>query len=132
MKITPKQYAFSLIEALHGTSESESRVYLNNFFKIIEKNKNLKLIPKIIAEIEAIGDKESGITKAKVTTAVKISDETLKGISKTLENLYKTKVRIEEKTDTDILGGVIVEVGNEILDASVRGRLNKFRHKLNT
>lgn len=132
MKITPKQYASSLIEALHGTSESEGRACLNIFFKIIEKNKNLKLIPGIIAEIEAIGDKESGVTKAKVTTAVKISDETLKGILKTLENLYKTKVKIEEKTDADILGGVIVEVGNEILDASVRGRLNKFRHKLST
>jgi F-type H+-transporting ATPase subunit delta len=132
MKITPKQYAFSLIEALRGTSEGESRACLNNFFRIIEKNKNLKLIPGIIAEIEAINDRESGVTKAKVTTAVKISNETLKGVSKALEGLYKTKIKIEEKIDVDILGGVIVEVGNEILDASVRGRLSRFRHKLNT
>ncbi len=154
MKISPKQYARSLVEAAGGAasfadlrfadsfgkarvasatkaeSEKEVRVLLDRFFEILEKNSDLKKLPKIISEIEKINDAKSGVKKAKLITAVELSDRTKKEVAQKLENVFKKKIELSAKVVPEILGGMVIEAGNEILDASARAMINKLKQVL--
>lgn len=130
MKISPKQYARSLVEAAGGASEKEARVLLDRFFEILQKNNDLKKLPKIISEMEKINDAKSGVKKAKIITAVELSDGLKKEVAQKLENVFEEKIELCAKIEPAILGGMVIEAGNEILDASARTRINKFKQAL--
>lgn len=154
MKISPKQYARSLIEAANGAapfadlrfadsfgkaravsatkaeSEKEARILLDRFFEILEKNSDLKKLPKIISEVEKINEAKSGVKKTKLITAVELSDVLKKEVAQKLENVFKKKIELSAKIVPEILGGMVIEAGNEILDASARTMINKFKQAL--
>lgn len=130
MKISPKQYARSLVETAGGDSEKEEWVLLDRFFEILQKNNDLKKMPKIISEMEKINEAQSGVKKAKLATAVELSDVMKKEVAQKLENVFKERIVLSAKIVPEILGGIIIEAGNEILDASARGTINKFKQVL--
>lgn len=130
MKISPKQYARSLVETAGGDSEKEGRVLLDRFFEILQKNNDLKKMPKIISEMEKINEAQSGVKKAKLATAVELSDVMKKEVAQKLENVFKERIVLSAKIVPEILGGIIIEAGNEILDASARATISKFKQAL--
>ncbi len=130
MKISPKQYARSIIEAAGGASEKEVRVLLDRFFEILQKNNDLKKLPKIISEMEKINEAKSGVKKAKLVTAVELSDVMKKEVAQKLENVFKERIILSAKIEPPILGGMVIEAGNEILDASARTMISKFKQAL--
>ncbi len=132
MKIGPKQYARALSEAAVGASEKEARIYTDRFLEIMKKNNDLKKLPKIVLEAEKIKEDESGVKKVKIISAIELSSETKKEIVSKLKDIFKTKIELLEKIEPDILGGMIIEIGNEVLDASVRSKINLFKQILSS
>jgi F-type H+-transporting ATPase subunit delta len=74
--------------------------------------------------------KFKGITKSILTTAVKVDPKVKKQITDMIEEIFKTKVEFEENIDTDIIGGFILRVDDNYIDASIRNKLRKISREL--
>lgn len=130
MKITPKQYAKSLLEAI-AENPGKEKIYLDNFLRIVGANNDEKNLSRIIEEFKHISEVESGVKKVLSISASAFSGEIRKLIIAKLENLFKTKIKLAEKIEPRILGGLILETEEEVMDASVATALEKFKHSFN-
>lgn len=74
--------------------------------------------------------KYKGITKSVLTTAVKVDEKITKKISGMITDVFKTKVELEEVIDPEIIGGFILRIDDNYIDASVRNKLNKIKKEL--
>ncbi len=74
--------------------------------------------------------KYNDITESVLTTAVKVDPDIKKQISDLIANLFKTKVDLKENIDDSIIGGFILKVEDNYIDASVRNKLRKIRNEL--
>lgn len=128
MKITPTKYAKSLLEALDGAPKETREIYLDNFLKIVERNNDGKNLPDILREIKRIEREKSGIKNVAITAAIALSDGSVAEISKKLEKIFSSKIEIRSEVNPAILGGIVIESGEEIFDKSLRSYINKFKH----
>jgi len=131
MKITPSQYAKSLYELSAGKTNREIDGIVSNFFNVLVKNGQVKLVSKIIQKFNEIWNENEGIVEAEVITRNKIQDTITKQIEKFVKDKYKAeKVVINNKIDAKIKGGIIIKVKDEILDGSISGQLNNLKKQL--
>ena len=132
MKITPTQYAKSLYAATVGKSSQEIDVVLQNFVKILAKNKQLKFRENIIVKFEEIYNQENGIVSAEIVSREKLDDVLIKKLENFLKDKYGAKeVVVENKVDKDIKGGMIIKVGDEVWDGSLKRQLINLSKILN-
>ena len=131
MKISNIQYATALYAMAQGKSQSEVNAIVANFVKILAKNNQVKNINSIIGKFRDIWNKEEGIVEAEIVSREKLDSKSVKQLVDYIGKKYKSKnVEIVNKVDKDIKGGIIVRVGDEVMDASVSGQLNNLRKKL--
>jgi len=131
MRITVSQYAKSLYGATEGKTREEVDLAVVNLFKILEKNRQMKLAKKIIEKFSDIWNRENGVVEAEVITGRKIEDQQVRQIEKFIQKKYSAgKVILYQKIDKEIKGGMILKVGDELLDASVAKRLDDLRSNL--
>ena len=74
--------------------------------------------------------KFKGITETYLTTAVPVNDKSRKDITEMISSVFKTKVELRETIDESIIGGFILKVNDNFIDASVRNKLRKIRKEL--
>ena len=84
----------------------------------------------VLAEYDRLVDEAEGRVRATATTAVELSAEERGGLERELGERFGGKVRLETEVDPDILGGLVVRVGDHLVDASVRTRLQQLRRRL--
>lgn len=131
MKINNSQYASALYESAKGKSQSEIDNLVANFVKVLAKNNQIKNANNILVKFREIWNKQEGIVEAEVVSREKLNSGTKKEIEKYIEKKYKAeKVEIIEKIDPSIKGGIIVRVGDEVMDGSVSGQLKKLKSSL--
>jgi len=124
MKITPKQYAQTLYEITKDKSQSEAEVILANFVKVLGKNNQLRLKNDIIKKFGEIYNKENSIVEAEVESKEKLYEDLRKQLRKYVSNKYDAKdVVLNEKRNESLKGGIIIRVGDEVLDGSVDRQL---------
>jgi F-type H+-transporting ATPase subunit delta len=128
MRITSTQYAKSLYEATAEKSHEEVDVLVSNFVKVLAKNGQMRLKSEILRKFETVSNMKNGIIVAQVTSQEKLSEGMIEKLNGFIKEKYQAeKVVIENIIDEKIQGGVIVKVGDEIFDASVKGQLKKMR-----
>lgn len=128
MKITPKQYAISLYEITKNASKSEAEDLVENFVKLLRFHNSLSLENRIIEEYYAHYRKQKGIARLRIRSGEKLSPETVSGIVKH----FAGQVEIEETVDPDLIGGITVEINDDILiDGSVKKKLEDLRRTIN-
>jgi len=131
MKITTTQYAKSLYEATKEKSQLEIDSVVANFFKLLQKNGQMKLAKKTIEKFLDIYNKDQGIVEAEITSREVLSNELLNKIKTYIINKYSAKeVGIKNIIDEKIKGGIILQVGDEMMDASVRKQLIELKKNL--
>jgi len=131
MKITTTQYAKSLYEAIKEKSQLEIDSVVANFFKLLQKNGQMKLAKKTIEKFLDIYNKDQGIVEAEITSREVLSNELLNKIKTYIINKYSAKeVGIKNIIDEKIKGGIILQVGDEMMDASVRKQLIELKKNL--
>ncbi len=77
-----------------------------------------------------VADEALGIVRAQVTTALPLDRERAGRLREALAAWLNTKVVLEEEIDAEIIGGVVVEIGDRVLDGSLRGRLERMTASL--
>jgi len=128
MKSTAKQYAQALYELTKDKSDKEVSVVIERFVSNLKSEQKLTSVERIIKQFVEIYNKENGIIKASVSTGRKIDKEVVENIEKTLKEKYQAeKIEMEMIVDEKLKGGIKIVVGEDILDNSVLGRLNKLR-----
>ena len=131
MKISIKQYAQVLYELTLNKSEVEVNVVIERFVKELIKNNQIKSAPKIIEKFEEIYNQKNKIVVASVTSANKLESDYLERIEKYLMDRYEAKeVVLDNKVSPEIKGGIILRIGDEIIDGSVSNRLRSLKTKL--
>ena len=131
MKITSTQYARSLYELTAGKSQPEVDAVVANFLKVLQKNNQLKLADQIMERFSEIYNRENGMVEAEVATRYKIQDTMTKQIEDFLKKKYRAKeVVLKNVVDEKIGGGVVIRVGDEIIDGSIANQLKELKNKL--
>jgi F-type H+-transporting ATPase subunit delta len=131
MKVTASQYANTLYELTDGKSKQEVDGVIAGFLKVVQKNNQLKMAGKIIEKFNAIYNQKNGIVEAEITSREMLDED----VSNKLRNYVSTKYKAKEvvlinKIDDQIKGGIIIKVGDEILDASVANRVAMLKKEL--
>lgn len=87
-------------------------------------------IDSILAAVAAQVNKALGVAVAEVRSAKSLSPDELRQLADTLSKKTGKQVELDVKTDPNLLGGFVAQIGSEIWDASVAGKINKFRESL--
>src|SRR6185437_5904284 len=105
---------------------------LRNFLLVlVDKNRAGKL-DEIAREFERLAAAQEGVVHAELTTAVELSDADAKELLQQIERASGQKVVATRRVDPDLIGGMVLQVGSQRLDSSVRGRLERLRRELAT
>lgn len=94
-----------------------------NFILLLVENGRVEILPQVSQLFEQLKTQHEGMLIAKITSAFAMSDAQLKDLTASLEARFKRKIAAEVSLDQELIGGVKVEIGDEVLDASVRGKL---------
>jgi F-type H+-transporting ATPase subunit delta len=97
---------------------------------LIVKNGRESFIPAIARVFIHETKKFKGITESVLTTAVKVDDKVKKQIRDLISEVFKTKVELKETIDPEIVGGFILQIDDNYIDASIRNKLRKIKKEL--
>ncbi len=104
-------------------------IFLNFLDALIERHR-MPAIFRIRARYEEYWDKEHKLLPVEVTSAVELDKSTVRSIGERIGEQTGLEVELSSNVDPDILGGIVLRVGNFILDASIRNRLNQLRKQV--
>ena len=102
---------------------------LIKFLKVMASRGRLGYIAAVSVAAESIHDEMMGRVVASVKTAVPLTEELRDQISSSLSDLMNKQVKLNETVDTELIGGMIVRIGDRVFDSSVANQLDKLRRK---
>jgi len=131
MRASAKQFAQVLYELTDNKSNADIEHSVADFARHMEKERKIKLAGKVIEQFGKIYNEKNGIVEAEVVTAEKISEALEKKVKNYIEKKYSAKkVIVKNIIDPKIKGGMIVRVGDEVVDGSIAGRLGELKKLL--
>ena len=98
--------------------------------EVLVRHHRINDLDAIVAALAAYVNKELGVAVAEVRSAKSLTPDEIGQLADTLSKRVGKKVELDIKTDPKLLGGFVVQIGSEIWDASVAGKINKFRESL--
>ena len=101
-----------------------------NFLKLLIENHRMPVLFRTRREFDRLWRQENKLLPVTVTSAVELDQGTVKQIGDRIAEQTDRKVDLQSNVDPDILGGIVVRVGNSVLDASIRNRLENFRKQV--
>jgi F-type H+-transporting ATPase subunit delta len=120
---------FSSAEKIEGLGRAVGGVdpELVNFFELLIEKGRVPEIFRIRREFEEMWKKENKRIDVTVTSAVELDPAVVAKVGEEIERQTGQKVDLASRVDGEILGGIVLQVGNKVLDASIRSRLEKLR-----
>ncbi len=101
-----------------------------NFLEALVERHRMPALFRIRARYQEMWDDENQLLPVRVTSAVALDESTVRTIGKRVGAQTGRTVQLSSQVDPDILGGIVLRVGNFILDASIRNRLNQLRKQV--
>ncbi|MBM3944090.1 MAG: ATP synthase F1 subunit delta [SAR202 cluster bacterium] len=101
-----------------------------NLVSLLASRNSARLIAGVLDEYEKMLYAHKGIVLGELVSAVALDDQQTKGIAQRLKDIVGTEVKLSTRTDPAVLGGFVAKVGDKILDASTRTKLDQLRHTL--
>jgi F-type H+-transporting ATPase subunit delta len=120
-----KEKSEGLDKAISGADET-----FVNFLKLLIEKHRMPVVFRVRAEFDKLWEDENRLLPVTVTSAVELPKSTVKQIGDRIAEQTDRKVDLSANVDPDILGGIVVRVGNSVLDASIRHRLETFRKQV--
>ena len=117
-RIAPSHLAGLLVSL-----SAENDPALAQFVATLIENKRVPALPLVHEQFEALKNRREGIVDAQIDSALPLNDAQLAELVAGLEARFKRKIRPHVNVDAELIGGVLVRVGDEVIDGSVRGKL---------
>ena len=95
-----------------------------NFLQVLVQNRRLLLLPQIRTQYEELRREHEGVLEARIVSAMPINDDQVRPLVAALEAKYKRRVTASVEVDPELIGGARIYVGDKVIDATVRGRLD--------
>ena len=101
-----------------------------NLIGLMLRRGRIEELPRIAAEFRRLDNIRQGITLATATSASALTSDEVEALTKRLEQLTGGRVELDVQVDPSLLGGLVVRLGDRLIDGSVRGRLERLRNQL--
>ncbi len=129
--ISTKNIAKAIYESGKNKSGGGLESTMKNATKILASKHLLNKAPQILEQLEKIVDKEEGIARVKVSSTNKLQNKDKEEIEEFIKKRYKAKeVEIDIIENKDLLGGIKIEIGDEVINMTLRNKLNKLQDYL--
>jgi F-type H+-transporting ATPase subunit delta len=109
-------------------SDADER--LVNFLQLLAERHRMPALFRIRRSFDSMWAEENKLLPVTVTSAVELDESLVQDIGKSIEDQAGRRVELSSKVDPDVLGGLQVRVGNMVLDATVRNRLEQLRKQV--
>ncbi|HEV7495912.1 ATP synthase F1 subunit delta [Baekduia sp.] len=103
---------------------------VENFLQLLIENHRMPAIFRLRRAYEVLWEHENKLLPVTITSAVALDETTVKSIGDAIGKQTGQQIELTSTVDPDVLGGLIVRVGNSILDASIRNRLENLRRSV--
>jgi F-type H+-transporting ATPase subunit delta len=101
-----------------------------NYLKLLIEKHRMPVLFRIRANFDALWEEENRLLPVQITSAIELDESIVKQLGDRIAEQTDRKVELSAEVDPDILGGIVVQVGNSVLDASVRNRLEQLRKQV--
>jgi len=101
-----------------------------NLIGLMLRRGRIEQLPRVAAEFRRLDNARQGITLATATSAAPLSPDEVQALTARMEQLTGGRVELDLRTDSSLLGGLVVRIGDRLIDGSVRGRLERLRNQL--
>jgi ATP synthase F1 delta subunit len=120
---------FSSAEKVAGLKRavSDADAELINFLELLIEKQRMPEIFRIRRQLDELWKHENRRIDVTVTSAVTLEPSVVEKVGEEIERQTGQKVELSSRVDAEILGGIVLQVGNKVLDASIRSRLEKLR-----
>lgn len=117
-------------KALRKILPKKSPAGVGNFIRVLARESRVATLPGIITELEALGRWGPEVRIAHVTSSVPLTKEEIAAIKKILITRWGEKLDFRFHVNPTLLGGVVVRMGDKVIDGSVEGRLRNLHRRL--
>ena len=125
-KVTPEQ----VLGVITGVARTALPEMAKNFLRTVVDNGRVQALPEIAAQFRALVNQSNGSSDAVVYSAFPLDANALAELGATLDKRFGRKLNLTVQTDEALIGGVRVVVGDEVLDTSVKARLEQMKAAL--
>ena len=125
---------FSTPEKVDGLSKAvtDADETIVNFLTLLIEKHRMPAIFRVRRAYDALWEEEHKLLPVEITSAVELDPETVERLGREVGEQTGRKVELTATVDPDVLGGIVLRVGNSILDASIRTRLENLRKQVAT
>lgn len=116
-------------KSLTGALEGADPITENFLDLLIEKHR-MPAVFRVRRELDRLWEEENKLLPVQITSAIELEPETVDRIGREIGEQTGRKVELTASVDPDVLGGIVLRVGNQILDASIRTRLEGLRKQV--
>lgn len=121
------------IAVLQRIAGEQFHPYMMNFTKILVERRRVLFLKGICQQFQALLRKLNRTVLAEVTSAVELNDDQKQAVREKVKTMTSAEqVELDTKIDPDLIGGVIIKVGSQVLDASMRGQLRRISISLSS
>jgi ATP synthase F1 delta subunit len=101
-----------------------------NFLELLAERHRLPAAFRIRRAFDELWREEHKMLPVEVTSAVELDDTLVRSIGDRIEKRTGRRIELTSRVDPDIIGGLVLRVGNKVLDASIHGRLERLRRQI--
>lgn len=101
-----------------------------NFVKVLAENDRLSLLPEIDAQFETLKANAEGTLEATITSAQELTQAQIDDLVAGLKSKFNRAVNVHVAVDAELIGGAVIAIGDQVMDGSVKGRLQRMAFAL--
>jgi F-type H+-transporting ATPase subunit delta len=123
---------FSSDEKKDGVEKviSDADERLRNFLQLLAERHRMPALPRIRRDFNSLWREEKQLLPVNVTSAIELDEQLVQGIGERIQEQTGREVELTSDVDPEVLGGLVLRVGNMVLDASIRARLDHIRKQI--
>ena len=123
----PIERRATALDQMLGTRLSDQA---KNLIRLLLRRGRIEDLPRVATEFRRLDDDRQGITHATAASATELTEEEIRQLTARLEQSTGGRIALDVEVDPSLLGGIVVRVGDRLIDGSVRGRLERLRNQL--
>ena len=128
MRITPRQYAEGLYEAVKRANPADRSGVIDRFLTLLARHRRRRDTMLVLRHVERIVEQETNVKCIDVISAKPLSDASMVSLKSVGKNVFGGgEVLLRQKVNTALFGGALLRTENETFDASIGGRLDQLK-----